>query len=117
MAKVYDRVNGSPLERIVALHEDTQEALRAATYQVAAAAIVNLANAKTHDPNINRRSEIRIARDEERPDIDWNVVLSDERGYGAAMSIEYGRKAGASGRGGSKGLWILHRAAGIPEGD
>ena len=42
-------------------------------------------------------------------DLDEYVVLSDERGLKAAMSIEFGRKPDARGRGGMAGLFILRR--------
>jgi hypothetical protein len=51
-------------------------------------------------------------------DIDYYLVLNDERGQKAAMSIEYGRSADdpedPHPHPGTDGLHILHKAAGIP---
>jgi hypothetical protein len=46
--------------------------------------------------------------------VDAYTVLSDERGQRAAMSIEFGRNPNPdTGRGGSAGLFVLHRAYGL----
>jgi len=48
-------------------------------------------------------------------DIDWFVVLNDEAGQLAALSIEFGRQADPeNGISGMEGLYILTRATHIP---
>lgn len=56
----------------------------------------------------------------ERGRVDRYVILSDDRGQRAALSIEYGRDAytvetssGTRRVGGMEGLFILHRALGL----
>lgn len=110
MAVVYDYVKGRKLEKLIAQHEETQDALVGLAANVASRAASNLSQHR-HDGH----ARIEVARDEERPDIDWNVVLTDEAGLGSAMSMEYGRPEGTtSSWGPMRPLWILHRAAGIP---
>ena len=48
----------------------------------------------------------------EKGDIDRYLILSDERGLRAAMSIEYGRGPDDDGKGAMDGLYILHHATG-----
>lgn len=67
------------------------------------------------------RSELAAHRHEghsfievEHGDIDWHLVLNDERGLRAAMSIEFGRGPDENGKGASDGLFILHKAMGAP---
>lgn len=48
----------------------------------------------------------------EKGDVDRYLVLNDERGLKAAMSIEYGRGPDENGKGAMSGLYILHHATG-----
>jgi hypothetical protein len=48
----------------------------------------------------------------EKADVDRHLILNDQRGLAAAMSIEYGRSADEDGNGGMDGLFILHQATG-----
>lgn len=52
--------------------------------------------------------------DVEAGKIDRYIILSDERGQKAALSIEYGRQPDDDGNGGMEGLFILHKATRLP---
>jgi len=51
--------------------------------------------------------------DTDRGNVDHYVILNDERGQSAAMSIEYGREPDAEGKGGMEGVAPLRKAFGI----
>jgi hypothetical protein len=95
----YDNV-----EHVAALHVDAQNALDRESRKVASKAERKLAQHK-HDGH----AAIEI----DEGDVDRHVVLSDERGQKAALSIEFGRSPDDEGKGGMEGLFILHDAAGL----
>lgn len=110
MAEVYRFVKGKKLTKLIAQHEDVQAALSDQANKTGARASANLAAHRSAGD-----AAIEVEQDENG--IDWSVVLTDERGLGAAMSMEYGRPEGTtSSWGPMKPLWILHRAAGLAEG-
>jgi hypothetical protein len=104
MAQIYDRVNGKKLEKLIALTREAQDGLEDETRKIAMEAEARLA---AHYHSGDARIEV------ESGDVDRYVVLSDERGQKAAMSIEYGRQPDDEGKGGMEGLFILHKAAGL----
>ncbi|ATI18877.1 hypothetical protein SEA_JANUS_14 [Streptomyces phage Janus] len=114
MAKVYMRT-----PKIVAQHADVQDELERRTFEVAVRAEQLL---------IQHRQDGHAEIDIEHGDIDYYVVLSDERGQKAALSIEYGREAGEyevrdpeTGEmvtveyGAMEGLFILAQASHLPK--
>ncbi|OKI45110.1 hypothetical protein [Micromonospora sp. CB01531] len=117
MAQVYRYVEGQKFERFMADFEPVQLHLMDLLFAAKAKADVYL---------IENRQEGDAAIEIDHGDIDWYLTLSDERGQGAAMSIEYGRQAGSyemqysDGEvreieyGASEGLYILHRALNVP---
>ncbi|MFJ6183764.1 DUF5403 family protein [Streptomyces sp. NPDC092295] len=80
MAKVYLRTN-----KIVAQHAAVQAELENRAFEVGVRAEQIL---------VEHRQDGHAEIDIEHGDIDYYVVLSDERGQKAALSIEYGREAG-----------------------
>lgn len=115
MAKIYRRVNGQKVTKIIALEQEVQNRLTVLTYEAALQAEARLA-AHFH----TGASRIDI----EEGDVDHYVVLDDTRGLDAALSIEYGRKELAPGQNSkypngapaTAGLFVLHRAFGLNEG-
>lgn len=112
MAVVYNRMGGKGMkvEEFVAHHVDVQEEVEARAFEVAARAEVLL---------MEHRQDGHASIDIEHGDIDWYVVLNDERGQDAALSIEYGR-AGYIDQWGNnwgemEGLYILARASNLPK--
>lgn len=127
MATIYRKAKGargSNLEENIALMPGVQEELRKLAFEVTVRAETLLIGHKSHD----EFGEV-MAGDSEilmlHGDIDYYVVLSDDRGQKAALSIEYGREAPTDDDGnpyltkdgdpikGMEGLFILHRAAGV----
>jgi hypothetical protein len=104
VAEVYRRVRGQKIQRFIA----TQPGVQAAT-RGQARAIAELAQGVLAEHVHFGHSRITM----EHGDVDWYVVLNDERGQRAAIAIEYGRSEGAP-NGPSKGVWALHLAAGLP---
>ncbi|GIF02225.1 DUF5403 family protein [Paractinoplanes rishiriensis] len=102
MAEIYRSTN-----RRLAKNAEVQAELERRAFEVAARAEVEL---------IRHRQDGNAEIDIEHGRIDWYVILSDERGQKAALSIEYGRvgytdpETGES-WGAMEGLFILHRAA------
>ena len=106
MAKIYRRA-----AKQVAVNEGVQAALEARTFEIAAHAEVEL---------IRHRQDGHAEIDIEHGDVDWYVILSDERGQKAALSIEYGRAGYTDPEtgelyGAMDGLFILHTAAHLPK--
>lgn len=97
MARVYRYPQGAPsganLEKTIALTLEAQLGVSAATDKVADRAKRILA-AHEHDGH----AEILV----EDGKVDSYVVLSDDRGLGAAMTIEYGRKGDTEYRSGPR---------------
>lgn len=107
MAKVYRTVKGRKLTRVIALNEGVQSELDFRVFEMAVRAEEDL---------IEHRMEGHAAIEIEEGDVDKYLVLSDERGQKAAMSIEYGREAyvdpvTGEEKGAMEGLFILHKAA------
>jgi hypothetical protein len=104
MAEVYRVVRGRKLEHLVAKTADVQDGLDDLVGGMALHA-ESLLDA--------HRDEGHAAIEVESGDVDRYVVLTDERGDKAALSIEFGRKPDADGDGGMEGLAVLRRAAGL----
>lgn len=108
MAKINRTVNGKKLTKLIAQHGDVQRKVDEVALEraVEAEALLNArAQHRTHTSTISV----------EKGRIDAYVTLDDTRGFGAAMTIEYGRQADADGKGGMEGLWPLHDAFGLPK--
>ncbi|WP_405057051.1 DUF5403 family protein [Kribbella sp. NBC_01505] len=106
MADVYRFVAGIPIQEYVALTDEVQEPLASLTSEIAERAQSLLVEHR-HDGD----AQIETAHG----DIDHFVILSDERGQAAALSIEFGREAGETKDGRKvthmEGLHVLGRAA------
>lgn len=105
MAQVFDSYSFLPggakkknLEHLIARHIGVQGKLDSVANELGGAAKRRLAHHR-HDGD----AEILV----ERGRIDRYVVLSDMKGLKAALSIEYGRKPDAEGKGGMAPLHIL----------
>ncbi|WP_179500039.1 DUF5403 family protein [Streptomyces sp. WZ.A104] len=113
MAHIYART-----PEIIARHKDVALALDEIAFEVAA---------RAEELLVQHRAEGDAEIDIEAGRIDRYVVLSDDRGQKAALSIEYGRDAYTTtrtDRHGNEfevevpamdGLFILARAAGLPK--
>lgn len=118
MAKVYGKVGRFKLEKYIATLPGVQDALDEARFEIAARAEALL---------LQHRQEGHASIDVVDGDVDKYVVLDDERGKKAALSIEYGRaesvvvKENKDGTTyldvipASQGLFILARAANLPK--
>ncbi|NEA50454.1 DUF5403 family protein [Streptomyces sp. SID10815] len=118
MAQVYRSVGGRKLTKVLALNEGVQAEVEARTFEIAVRAeeILKQHRAEGH-------SEILV----EEGKVDKYVILSDDRGQKAAMSIEYGRAESVvvrEDRHGNKfldtipemdGLYVLATAANLPK--
>lgn len=102
MAKVYRAVGGHKITQYIAELPEVQLEIDKATLEIGSTAEGILAG-----HHFEWDAFIEVAKG----DIDGYVILNDERGQKAAMSIEYGRKPNAEGKGGMEGLQILHKAA------
>lgn len=105
MAKVNRTVEGRPIQEWLAGTNMVQEAL---SKEAAAAAARAEALLEEH----HYSGDASIERS--HGDVDEYVILSDERGQRAALSIEFGRGPDQNGRGAMQGLFILHRATHYP---
>ncbi|MGV9312591.1 DUF5403 family protein [Streptomyces sp. NPDC003691] len=119
MAQVYDNVRGGQqLERFLATMPGVQAELDKARFEIAA---------RAEELLLQHRQEGHASIDVEDGKVDKYVVLDDERGAKAALSIEYGRAESIIVRRrrdgstyldvlpGSQGLFILARAANLPK--
>ncbi|MGZ2360731.1 DUF5403 family protein [Streptomyces sp. 372A] len=118
MVEIYDREGKRKLEYLVAVLPGVQAAVDEARFEVAARAESLL---------LAHRLEGHATIDVVDGDVDKYVVLDDERGKKAALSIEYGRAASVVVRErangttyldmipASDGLFILARAANLPK--
>ncbi|MGW3336207.1 DUF5403 family protein [Streptomyces sp. NPDC001009] len=118
MAKIYDRKGKRQLERLVATLPIVQAELDEKRFEVAARAEALL---------LQHRLEGDATIDVADGDVDKYVILDDEAGKEAALSIEFGRAAGVQVRtdkngkrylatvGAMDGLFILSRAANLPK--
>lgn len=112
MAYIYQGLNGWKMSEVIALNEGVQAELEARTFEIAARADAEL---------VRHRQDGHAEIDIESADVDFYVILSDERGQKAALSIEYGRAASIDPSTGEEfdamdGLFILHNAAHLPKG-
>lgn len=114
MAYMYQRT-----PRVIALHQDVQAELDRRTFEIAVRAEETL---------IEHRADGHAEIDIVHGDIDFFVVLADDRGQKAALSIEYGREAGQDIRRNPKtgelevvewsemeGLYVLAEASHLPK--
>ncbi|MFJ3907469.1 DUF5403 family protein [Streptomyces vinaceus] len=118
MAKVYKSIGGRKLTKILALNEGVQAELEARTFEIAVRAEEILVQHRA-----DGHAEIVV----EEGDVDKYVILSDDRGQKAAMSIEYGREASVIVRKDKHGteyldvmpamdgLYVLATAANLPK--
>ncbi|MFI6205911.1 DUF5403 family protein [Streptomyces sp. NPDC051041] len=118
MAEIYERSGKRQLERLVATLPGVQAELDEKRFEVAARAEALL---------LQHRQEGHARIDVADGDVDKYVILDDERGDKAALSIEYGRaesivvKRRKDGTKyldvipASEGLFILARAANLPK--
>lgn len=105
MATIYRRIGGRKLTKVIATHAKVQETLDAIALKHG---ILAEANLRAHEDTGASRITI------EEGDVDRYVVLDDDRGQDAAMSIEFGRQLPDGRR--SDGAWALHDAFGLPHG-
>ncbi len=114
MAEVFRKVQsgkgkGRRIQQAIGLHEDVQSRLRLEAVLGAFRADANL---KKHRVSGDSYISTESGR------VDHYVILNDERGQGAAMTIEYGRKGlepeeledNSLSSGEMEGLFILHEA-------
>ncbi|MGI5530156.1 DUF5403 family protein [Streptomyces syringium] len=118
MANVKSTVNGRPIGEYIALNRGVQAELTARAFEIGVRAEELLAQ---HRADGHARIEVDTGK------VDRFVVLSDERGQNAALSIEYGRRANyvvREDRHGNPyidlipaadGLYILARASHLPK--
>ncbi|MFG2209942.1 DUF5403 family protein [Streptomyces sp. NPDC091682] len=118
MAKIENKVGRFKLEKYIATLPGVQDALDEARFEIAARAEALL---------LQHRQEGHASIDVVDGDVDKYVVLDDERGKKAALSIEYGRaeqfivRKGKDGQTyldiipAAEGLFILARAANLPK--
>ncbi|UZJ26627.1 DUF5403 family protein [Rhodococcus antarcticus] len=104
MAQVFKSVNGRKLTKLIALHETVQKRLDTIALEKGVQAQAKL---DAHKVTGAARIDVEQGR------VDRYVVLNDERGLSAALSIEYGRDADSEGRGAMRGLYILHDTFGL----
>lgn len=110
MAYIYKGLNGRPMSEVIARNEGVQAELETRTFEIAVRAEAEL---------VEHRQDGHAQIEIESGDIDFYVILSDERGQKAALSIEYGRAGSIDPETGQEygemqGLFILHRAAHLP---
>lgn len=103
MAEIYSVVRGKKIQRFIAGYEPVQDGLDRETQKLARRAKRLLDEAPS-----DRTGESFI--EVERAGLDRYVVLNDTAGWLGAMTIEFGRKDNADGKGGHPGLFILTRA-------
>lgn len=123
MAEIYDYKGKRQLERRIAVLPGVQEVLDEERFKVAARAEELLLQARQTSAYSEGHSSIEV----EDGHVDKYVILDDERGKAAAMSIEYGRAeqfvVRDDGEGqtyldfipAAEGLFILARAANLPK--
>lgn len=110
MAEILKKVNGRKLTKIIAVHQGVQDYLEEVTFEIAV---------RAEEALIEHRQDGHSKIDVEHGDVDWYVVLDDERGQDAAMSIEFGRagyldpETGLV-KGAMEPLYILTDATNIP---
>ncbi|MEU2854143.1 DUF5403 family protein [Streptomyces syringium] len=118
MAVVYSSVGGRKLTKVLALNEGVQDEIDRRTFEIAV---------RAEEILVQHRADGHAQIEVDEGTIDRFVVLSDERGERAALSIEYGRQADTvtrKDRHGNEfeaevpamdGLYILATAAHLPK--
>ncbi|MFD7738055.1 DUF5403 family protein [Kitasatospora sp. NPDC059800] len=119
MAYVYRGLNGKSLGEILAGLDGVKAVHEEKAFEIAV---------RAEELLLEHRLEGQAEIDIVKGDFDFYVVLSDEYGDKAALSIEYGREAGSkkvfnpkTGRretvswGAMEGLYILARASNLPK--
>ncbi|QXE37123.1 DUF5403 family protein [Streptomyces sp. GMY02] len=104
--------------RVLSRHQDVQDELERVAFEIAV---------RAEEILIQHRADGDSSIEVEEGDVDKYVVLSDERGQKAALSIEYGRAASTVTRKdafgnefevevpGMDGLYVLATASGLPK--
>ncbi|MGW2865738.1 DUF5403 family protein [Streptomyces sp. NPDC001205] len=118
MAKVYQSVNGRKIGKYIAVNEGVQAELTARAFEIAV---------RAEEILVQHRADGHAEIDVEAGDNNRYVILSDDRGQKAALSIEYGRAESVivrKDRNGGKyldvlpamdGLYILATASNLPK--
>ncbi|MFF4701096.1 MULTISPECIES: DUF5403 family protein [Streptomyces] len=118
MAKVYQSVNGRKIEKYIAVNEGVQAELTARAFEIAV---------RAEEILVQHRADGHAEIDVEAGDNNRYVILSDDRGQKAALSIEYGRAESVivrKDKNGGKyldvlpamdGLYILATASNLPK--
>ncbi|MFF3006352.1 DUF5403 family protein [Kitasatospora sp. NPDC057940] len=118
MAVIYDRFGGKKFTKRLAEMVGVQRALDEVMFEIAV---------RAEELLVQHRADGHAEIDVDAGTVDRYVILSDERGQKAALSIEFGRQASVAVRedkDGNKflvmippaeGLFILARAAGLPK--
>ncbi|MGW3323884.1 hypothetical protein [Streptomyces virginiae] len=131
MARIYKRARGRKIEQLIALNEGVVHELDNRTFQIAVRAEAYLLEHQNYEKEVEEETGVRADGhsfiDIERGRVDRYVVLNDERGQKAALSIEYGRDAYEVERtdengdtytvevGAMPGLYVLARASNLPK--
>lgn len=117
MAIIYDRSGGRKLTKRLAEMDGVQDALEETMFEIAV---------RAEELLVQHRADGHSQIDVDAGKVDKYVILSDERGQKAALSIEYGRQASVVVREDKHGntfldvipemdgLFILARAANLP---
>ncbi|MFF3017113.1 DUF5403 family protein [Streptomyces sp. NPDC057939] len=84
MADIYSSVNGRKIEKLMAVHDGVQAELDRRAFEIAV---------RAEEILIRHRADGHAEIDIEAGDNNRYVILSDDRGQKAALSIEYGREA------------------------
>lgn len=118
MAKIYSSVNGRKIAKFIAVHDGVQAELDRRAFEIAV---------RAEEILVQHRADGHAEIDVEVADNNRYVVLSDERGQKAALSIEYGREESVivrEDKHGKKyldvlpamdGLYILATASNLPK--
>ncbi|MER6314620.1 hypothetical protein ABT237_12735 [Streptomyces sp. NPDC001581] len=118
MAEIYSSVNGRKIEKLMAVNDVVQAELDRRAFEIAV---------RAEEILIRHRADGHAEIDIEAGDNNRYVILSDDRGQKAALSIEYGREASVvirKDKHGGKyldvipemdGLYILATASNLPK--
>ncbi|MFE7480019.1 DUF5403 family protein [Streptomyces sp. NPDC057552] len=118
MAQVYPSIGARSLEKVIAVHDGVQDELTRRAFEI---------GVRAEEILISHRADGHAEIDIEAGDNNRYVVLSDDRGQKAALSIEYGRAESVvvrEGKNGGKyldvipamdGLYILATASNLPK--
>lgn len=121
MAEVFRSVRGGPIQKVLANDPGVQAELDAFIFEAEVRAEETLTRARLRSEAIGRRIDNHVKVESHKGRTDRYLVLNDDAGQGAAMSIEFGRKAyeyeGEDGEikrlEGMEGLGILHAGVGV----